>query len=100
MRSSACSGFHDWNNADTVSILRAVRAAASPNARLLILETVVPEGDDPHFVKTIDIVMLVSFAGRQRTAEEFRVLLADAGFRLEGTKMTGGELTIFEAVPV
>jgi hypothetical protein len=42
-----------------------------------------PEGSAPSRAKVLDIEMLVMTpGGRERTAEEFRALLASAGLRL------------------
>jgi hypothetical protein len=44
------------------------------------LETVVLDGDAPHPGKLVDLQMLVMLAGRERTATQWRHLLAAAGF--------------------
>jgi hypothetical protein len=74
---------HDWDNAAAARILRNVAAAATPGARLVLLEMVIPEGDGPHFTKLIDVVMLAMLGGRERTSAEWRKLLADGGFTLD-----------------
>jgi hypothetical protein len=88
---------HDWSNADAARILAAVRAAAPPHARVLIIETLVPEAPGPHFGKTIDIIMLAVTGGRERTPAEYSKLLATAGLRLERVFATGSEYSIVEA---
>ncbi len=72
---------HDWDDADAARILGAVRRAAAPGARLLIIETLVPETPGPHFGKTLDIIMLAVTGGRERTEAQHAALLATAGFR-------------------
>jgi hypothetical protein len=39
---------HDWTNADSIRILKHLRAAATPSTNLVIIEKIVPEvsGDD------------------------------------------------------
>ena len=91
---------HDWADAPAREIVSAVRRAAPPHARLLVMEAVVPEGAAPNWPKTLDIVMLTLFAGRQRTAEEYRRLLRDGGFELRGETETGAGISVFEAAPV
>jgi hypothetical protein len=59
----------------------------------------VPERPAPDRSKNLDIVMLVLFAGRQRTAEEYRRLLRAGGFELTGETDTGAGISVFEAVP-
>jgi hypothetical protein len=71
---------HDWPDAEAIAILRACHRAMAPGARLWIIEQVVPPGDDFDWVKLLDLLMLVNFGAQERTAEEYRSLLEDAGF--------------------
>jgi len=89
---------HDWSNDDAARILAAVRAAAPPHARVLIIETLVPETAGPHFGKTLDIIMLAVTGGRERTRTEYAALLAAAGLRLDRVLATPAEYSIVEAV--
>jgi O-methyltransferase domain len=88
---------HDWDNAAAVRILRNVAAAAAPGAWLVLLEMVMPEGDGPHFTKMIDLVMLAMLGGRERTAAEWRQLLADGGFTLDRVVSGSGAFSAIEA---
>jgi hypothetical protein len=74
---------HDWDDAESIGILETCRAAARPDSRLVVLENIVPEGDDPHHAKVLDLLMLVVLGGRERTETEFRELLRGGGFELE-----------------
>jgi hypothetical protein len=91
---------HDWADGDAARILAAVRRAAAPGARLLVIETLVPETPGPHFGKTLDIIMLAVTGGRERTEAEYRALLAAAGFTLERVLPTRSQYSIVEAVAV
>jgi hypothetical protein len=75
-----------------------VRRAAPPHARVLIIETLVPEAPGPHFGKTLDIIMLAVTGGRERTAARYAALLAAAGLRLRRVLPTRTEYSIVEAV--
>ena len=88
---------HDWADADAARILEAVRRAAPRHARVLIIETLVPEVPGPHFGKTLDIIMLAVTGGRERTQTEYAALLAAAGLRLERVLPTRSEYSIVEA---
>ena len=55
---------HDWSEEKCLTILRNCRRAMRPDGRILIVETVLPEGDTPHQGKLQDLVMLVFQAGR------------------------------------
>lgn len=74
---------HDWSDEAALSILRTIRAAAPDNARLVINESVIPEGNDPDGAKWLDLLMLVLAAGRERNEAQWRKILGDGGFRPE-----------------
>jgi hypothetical protein len=71
---------HDWGDEPATAILRTVRAAARPGARLFVAETVIQPGNEPDGSKWLDLLMLVLAGGRERTEDEWRALLTGAGF--------------------
>jgi O-methyltransferase len=71
---------HDWDDESAVRILRSVHSAAGPNGRLVVLETVVPDGNEPHGAKWLDLLLLALFGGRERDEVQWRELLAAGGF--------------------
>jgi hypothetical protein len=89
---------HDWDDERAAAILRNINAAMGPDGRVLIVETVVPEGDEPHYSKLLDLEMLTSPGGAERTAEEYAALLASAGLRLSRIIPTRSPFSIVEAV--
>ena len=91
---------HDWNDAKATQILRCVRAAIPSTGRLLLVELVVPPGFAPGFAPILDLEMMVLCDGKERTEEEYRALLAGAGFRLTRVVPTEGPHGLVEAVPV
>jgi hypothetical protein len=68
-----------------------------PKSRLLIIEMVIPAGNAPHPGKSTDIVMLAVPGGQERTEQEYCVLLAKAGFRLERVVPTDSAASVVEA---
>jgi hypothetical protein len=91
---------HDWNEDECMAILGNCRRAMKPTSRLLIIETVLPTGNDPHPGKMLDMIMLSIAGGRERTEPEYRALLDKAGFRLERIVPTESAVSIVEARPV
>jgi hypothetical protein len=89
---------HDWYDDKNQKILRNIRANMPDDGKVLIIETVVPEGNEPHFSKIIDLEMLMSPGGVERTVGEFEQLLADSGFRMTRIIPTQGLMSIVEAV--
>lgn len=69
---------HDWDDEAATSILRTIRAAAPPGARVLITETVLQPGNEPEGAKWLDLLMLVLAGGRERAEAEWRALLEGA----------------------
>ena len=88
---------HDWDDQSCLRLLASMAAAARPGARLVALEQVVPEGDQPHMSKMVDLTMLVMGSGKERTAKEFEELFAAAGFRLDQIVQTPTPMPILEA---
>ena len=74
---------HDWEDEEAGTILRTCRAALSGEGRLLLIEPVIPAGNEPSFPKLLDLLMLVLPGGRERTEAEHEALLASAGLRVE-----------------
>jgi hypothetical protein len=74
---------HDWPDEDAARILRTIRTAAPPHARLLINESVIRPGNDPDGAKWLDLLMLVLAGGRERDEQQWRELLESAGFSVE-----------------
>src|SRR5436853_4047427 len=73
---------HDWTDKQSQQILQQIRNAAPDVAKLLVVETVLPDesawaaGKGEHFGNHLDINMLVLTGGRERTSDEFASLLA------------------------
>jgi hypothetical protein len=88
---------HDWNDEDCVRILRNCRQVMAPGGRVLVIDAVVPPGNNPHLSKTIDVLMLAAVPGRERTESDFSALFAAAGLRLTRVIPKPGALSIVEA---
>jgi hypothetical protein len=90
---------HDWDDERALSILRNCRAAMEQQAKLLIVEWVIPPGNTQHHGKIVDIGMLAIFGSQERTAEEYRELLSKAGFKIKSILPTPATVDIIEAYP-
>jgi hypothetical protein len=89
---------HDWDDERAIRILQNINAAMKPNGKVLLVELIIPEGNDPHLGKIMDLEMLVSPGGVERTAEEYRTLMAKAGLRLTKVVPTKSAYSIVEAI--
>jgi hypothetical protein len=76
------------------------RAVIPKNGRLLIIETVLPPGDQPSSAKDFDMVMLVLPGGIERTEDEYRFLLEQADFQLNSITPTASVISVVEAKPI
>jgi hypothetical protein len=84
---------HDGDDDSCRQILRRIHEASAPGARLLILETVLPDEEDgvsPDSARhhLLDLMMLINFGGRERRLEVYAALLVAAGFR--DVRLVGG----------
>lgn len=90
---------HDWDDDRAVTILENCRRAMADDARLLIIEQVVPPGNEPSLSKLYDLQMLALAGGRERRADEYRALLATAGLELARIVPTRVPRSVIEALP-
>jgi O-methyltransferase domain/Dimerisation domain len=78
---------HDWDDRAALRILANCRAAMAEDARVLLVEAVLPDGSEPAdgneslLAKLWDMEMLV-IGGQERTEAEYRELLSQAGLQL------------------
>ncbi len=91
---------HDWDDERAITILKNCRDQMPANGRLILVDCVVPETNEPHFSKFIDLNMLVMTGGKERTAKEFEELLAAAGFKLLRVIPTELPTSIVEGAPM
>jgi ubiquinone/menaquinone biosynthesis C-methylase UbiE len=90
---------HDWDDEKAGRILENVRRVISEHGRLLVVESVIPPGNEPYFGKLLDVTMLVIPGGQERTEDEYRTLFGKAGFRLARIVPTQAEVSVIEGVP-
>lgn len=88
---------HDWADQTAIDILRVCRRALAEGGRVIVVDTVIPPGNEPHAGKLLDVLMMVSTPGRERTEEEFRRMFAAADLRLERVIETPAMLSVIEA---
>jgi O-methyltransferase domain/Dimerisation domain len=93
------SVIHDWGDQQAREILVNCRRVVPADGVLLLVELGLSEGNLPSTGKLIDLVMLVMTGGKERTIEEYRELLASAGFRLNKVVPTAAAYAILEANP-
>lgn len=92
---------HDWNEEKAAVILRNCRKALAgkPHGKVLVVDAVVPPGNEPNLAKLIDIEMMAMCESEERNAEQFNKLFAAAGLRLSRIVPTKSHLSIIEGIP-
>jgi hypothetical protein len=91
---------HDWDEPRCLQILKNCRDAMGGQGRLLLVEMVIPSGNDFHPSKFFDLIMLAFAGGKERTEEEYTTLFAEAGFNLTRVVPTQSPVSVIEARPV
>lgn len=93
---------HDWDDAEAGSILANARRSADADATLVLIEQVVPDlitATPEHQAVIRGDLTMMGMGGKERTAEEYRALLAESGWRLEGVTPAGAQFSVIEARP-
>lgn len=90
---------HDWDDEKSIAILKNIHAALAgvEKGKVILLEGVVPPGNDPHPSKFMDIEMMMLPGGLERTEAEFRTLFKKAGFELQQIVPTKSPLCVIVA---
>jgi hypothetical protein len=89
---------HDWYDDKSEVILGNIRRSMPDGSRVLIVDAVIPPGNDPHPAKILDLEMLIAPGGIERTNAEFETLLGNAGFRINRIIPTRSPVSVIEAV--
>lgn len=91
---------HDWPDMQALQILRNIREAMGERSLLLACEAVIREGKVSVMSASADLMMMAGFSALERTEEQFKVLMEEAGFVVaEVWVVEGGEeRRLFECV--
>lgn len=90
---------HGWNDEDCLKILGNIRKVTVRNEKIMIIEALVEGRNRPSWGKMSDVFMMAGPDGKERTREEFRVLLEKSGFSIERFIKTVAPLSLIIAVP-
>jgi SAM-dependent methyltransferase len=90
---------HDWDDEQSVKILRNCARALRRRGRVVLIEWLMPEDGHPSPAALSDVNMLVLLPGRERTRSQFAELLRASGLQLDRTTETDVYLHVIEASP-
>ena len=90
-----------WDDERAVAILQNCHRAMRANGKLLVVERIIPTGNEPFYGKLADLNLLVLYRGHHRTEAEYLTLFARAGFTLSRILPTHSptEFSVIEGVP-
>jgi len=91
---------HDWDDPRCLSLLTALRAAIPDTARLAVLERPITDAAISPLPLRYDIQMMTNADGRERTTDEYRALLAQAGFELYDERGLALDMAVMLARPI
>jgi len=90
---------HAFDDPTCIRILQKIKAVMETGARLLIVDTAIRPDNKPSFGKIFDLQMLIATtSGKERTKDEFDILLQQSGFKLKRVVDTVSPFSIVEAV--
>jgi len=90
---------HNWDDERAIKILQNCQAAMAENGKILIVEMIMPPGNEPFVGKLIDLESLLSTPGGfERTEAQYQSLLSCAGFKVTNIIATQTANSIIEAV--
>ena len=89
---------HDWEDEESVAILRACRASMGPGAVVLLIERDLGGPNENPAAKLSDLNMLVMPGGRERSQQEYAVLFEQAGLRYTNMAVATTGHAVIEAV--
>jgi hypothetical protein len=90
---------HDWDDELSRTILRNIRKVIPAEGKLLIVEAVIPPGNDPFPIKFLDLTMLTIPGGKERTRQEYETLFRESGFSLARIVPTATDMSVIEGTP-
>lgn len=89
---------HAFNEEDCEVLLGKLRDAMAPDGKLIIMETVIFPDNRPSLGKRLDLLMMAGTeGGKERTKEEFEILLKKSGFKLNRLVPTVAPFSVLEA---
>jgi SAM-dependent methyltransferase len=89
---------HNWDDEPAAVILANIHQAMAEGSKVVVVERIIPPGNEPSYGKFADLNMLILHGGLERTSEEFERLFEMAGFRLKQIVPTVAEVSVIEGI--
>lgn len=91
---------HDWHDNECCTILRNIRRAMNPGARVAVIDHVLSDIPRPDESQSTDIAMMVWDTGRERKLADFEVLFAATGLAIDRFTPNPNGHSVIEVVGV
>jgi hypothetical protein len=90
---------HDWDDENSIKILKNIHKVIPSGSKLLIIETIIKNNNNYSYGKMIDILMLLGTQdGKERTLKEFKVIFGKSGFEINKVIPTVSPFSLIECV--
>ena len=89
---------HDWDDDKSSVILKNCRKVMKKDTILLIVEMIILENNEPSVAALLDLEVLVMGGGKERTLDEFKMLLGRTGFHLNRVIEVGSNERLLECM--
>ncbi|MFB2922869.1 methyltransferase [Aerosakkonema funiforme] len=91
--------FIDWDDESIIKVLKNIRNAIAENGKLLVLDAVVPPGDEYSWIKWVDLEEMTLSYGGPRTESEFTKVFQAGGFTLSRILTMDTPCSVIELIP-
>lgn len=88
---------HDWNDEDAKKILNNCNQAMKKGDILLLIELTIDDVEFNWYRLYLDLLLLSSLGGKERTIKQFKKILRDTGFNYTRVIRTRSFMSIIEA---
>ena len=73
---------HNWQDEQVRAVLGNCRKAGRPGNSIMVIELMLPDGPEPSLAHIMDLIMLTTVGGRERTRTQHEELMAEEGYHL------------------
>lgn len=87
---------HDWDDESAVVILKNIASVLNRNSRLIIIETILSKDNESNIAILRDMIMLFLVGGKERTKDEYEILINKSGLQLTNVFSTNSPISIIE----
>jgi hypothetical protein len=83
---------HDWDDEKTATVLQNIRKAirVTPDSRLVVMESILADGQSSRLSRYGDLTMMVSANGQERTEAQWRSLAGRTGWEIRHIRTLRG----------